>query len=79
MLVLPCKENDYKPPVRSFTLRRKGRVKGVRLIDRADLVRYIREHVEPAWQPLNDQRASPSVCRQKTEQALSWPRSARNV
>ena len=56
ILVLPCKENDYKPPVRSFTLRRKGHVKGVRLIDRADLVRYIREHVEPAWHPLIEKR-----------------------
>jgi hypothetical protein len=46
LLVLPCKENDFKPPVRSFSLRRKGRAKGVRLVDRADLVRYIREHVE---------------------------------
>lgn len=50
LLVLPCRENDFKPPVRSFTLRRKGRAKGVRLIDRGDLVRYIREHVEPQFE-----------------------------
>lgn len=49
LLVLPCTENDYKPPVRSFSLRRKGRAKGVRLVDRADLIRYIREHVEPSF------------------------------
>ena len=51
LLVLPCRENDFKPPVRSFTLRRKGRARGVRLIDRADLVRYIRERVEPGFNP----------------------------
>jgi hypothetical protein len=45
LLVLPCLENDFKPPVRSFTLRQKGRARGVRLVDRADLVRYIMEHV----------------------------------
>ena len=42
-LVSPSKNNDFKPPVRSFVLRRKGTTRGIRLIDRADLVRYIRE------------------------------------
>ena len=53
LLVLPCKENDFKPPVRSFSLRRKGRARGVRLVDRADLVRYIREHVESGFKQRN--------------------------
>lgn len=48
-LVLPCEQNGFKPPVRSFTLRRKGCARGVRLVDRADLIRYIREHVEPGF------------------------------
>jgi hypothetical protein len=51
MLVLPSKENNFKPPVKSFTLRKRGQQKGVRLIDRADLIRYIHEHVEPTYEP----------------------------
>jgi len=47
-LVLPCEQNGFKPAVRSFTLRRQGCARGVRLVDRADLIRYIREHLEPA-------------------------------
>lgn len=31
-LVLPCPQNDHKPPVRSVVLRQRGAVKGVRLI-----------------------------------------------
>jgi hypothetical protein len=48
-LILPNQGNDFKPPVRSFCRRRKGRARGVRLIDRADLLRYIRQHVEPSY------------------------------
>jgi hypothetical protein len=48
-LILPNPGNDFKPPVRSFCLRRKGRARGVRLIDKADLLRYIRQHVEPTY------------------------------
>jgi hypothetical protein len=48
VLILPCKENGFKPPVRSFSLRQKGRTTGIRLIDRADLVRYVRGHVASA-------------------------------
>ncbi len=42
-LVIPSKSNDFKPPVRSFVLRKRGAARGIRLIDRADLIRYIRE------------------------------------
>ena len=42
-LVSPCKQNNFKPLVRSFVLRKKGAARGIRLIDRADLVRYLRE------------------------------------
>ena len=48
-LVLPCKENDFRPPVRSSTLRRRGTTKGVRLVDFQSLVNYINAHVEPAF------------------------------
>src|ERR1700758_3546741 len=47
LLVLPCRENDYRPPVRSCTLRRKGTTKGVRLIDLQSLLNYVNAHVEP--------------------------------
>ncbi len=47
LLVLPCRENDYRPHVRSCTLRRKGTTKGVRLIDLQSLLDYINAHVEP--------------------------------
>jgi hypothetical protein len=48
-LVWPCRENDFRPPVRSCTLRRKGTSKGVRLIDFQGLVDYINSNVEPAY------------------------------
>ena len=47
LLVLPCREKGYRPPVRSCTLRRKGTTKGVRLIELQSLLDYINAHVEP--------------------------------
>jgi len=46
LLILLCGYNGNKPPVRSFVLRKKGAKTGVRLVDAADLFRYIREHPE---------------------------------
>jgi hypothetical protein len=47
-LILPCKENDYSPPVASFVLkRRKTSRAGVRLIDLASLEAYISQHPQP--------------------------------
>ena len=40
-LVLPTPRNDFKPPVRSFCLRKKGARTGIRLIDFASLRAYI--------------------------------------
>ncbi len=40
-LVLPCAANDFKPPVRSVVLRKKGKARGIRLIDCASLMAYI--------------------------------------
>jgi hypothetical protein len=40
-LVLPCAANDFKPPVRSVVLRKKGKARGIRLIDYASLMAYI--------------------------------------
>ena len=31
-LILPCEQNDWKPPVKSVCLRQRGAVKGTRLI-----------------------------------------------
>lgn len=50
LLVLPCKENGFRPPVRSCSLRRRGNVKGVRLIDFQSLLDYINSHVEPRFE-----------------------------
>ena len=42
-LILPTKDNGYKPPVRSVVLRKRGAVRGVRLIFLDSLIAYIRE------------------------------------
>lgn len=47
-LILPNEQNGYKPPVRSFVLRRKGASTGVRLIDAESLFNYIRQHEQGA-------------------------------
>jgi hypothetical protein len=47
-LILPTPRNDFKPPVRSFVLRRKGSRTGIRLIDFASLKNFILAHVETA-------------------------------
>ena len=46
-LILPCKTNNYRPPVRSCVLRKRGARTGVRLIDIASLREYIRRNQEP--------------------------------
>jgi len=40
-LVLPCKENDYKPPVESKVLRNRGTIRGTRLIVFDSLMEYL--------------------------------------
>jgi hypothetical protein len=42
-LVLPCKENDYKPPVESKVLRSRGTIRGTRLIVFDSLINYLRQ------------------------------------
>lgn len=46
-LILPTARNKNKPPVHSFCLRQHGAKTGIRLIDYASLVDYIRKHPEP--------------------------------
>jgi hypothetical protein len=48
-LVLPCKENAFRPPVRSIVLRRRGAKTGVRLIDLSSLRAYLDTNVEPTY------------------------------
>lgn len=50
-LIIPCPENDYRPPVRSVVLRKRGARTGVRLIDIESLRSYLNRNVEPAYQP----------------------------
>lgn len=45
-LVLPCVENEFKPLVRSFVLRKRGQRTGIRLIDFESLVTHIRSQGE---------------------------------
>jgi hypothetical protein len=40
-LVLPCKENDYKPPVESKSVRNRGSIRGTRLIVFDSLMEYL--------------------------------------
>lgn len=42
-LILPTAANGYRPPVRSYSLRRPGQIRGIRLISLPDLVRHIEE------------------------------------
>jgi hypothetical protein len=59
VLILPSDENNYRPPVRSAVLRRKGARTGVRLINVQSLREFIQRQEElnqaaepaPATQP----------------------------
>jgi hypothetical protein len=43
-LILPNKRNDFRPPVKSISLRKTGQVRGSRLIVRESLLEYLRAH-----------------------------------
>jgi hypothetical protein len=47
-LILPTQENNFKPPVKSFVLRKKGARTGIRLIGFQSLREYIYSHAERA-------------------------------
>ena len=40
-LILPCAANNWKPPVRSFPLRKRGAQRGIRLIVWSSLKSYL--------------------------------------
>lgn len=43
LLILPCRENSWRPPVKSIMIKRKGARRGVRLVEIASLRAYIHE------------------------------------
>lgn len=51
ILILPCRENGWRPPVKSIVLRRTRARKGVRLIDVASLREYILQNAQAESAP----------------------------
>jgi hypothetical protein len=41
-LILPCTANDFRPPVKSISLRKRGQTKAVRLVVYDSLMTYLR-------------------------------------
>jgi hypothetical protein len=41
-LILPCATNGNRPPVKSVVLRRRGCLRGIRLVDAQSLIGYLR-------------------------------------
>ena len=50
-LILPTAANGFRPPVKSFVLRRNGARTGIRIISYASLVSYILDHEDRGGQP----------------------------
>lgn len=44
-LILPCEINKFKPPVKSVSLRNRGQVRGVRLINFDSLLQFLSSQV----------------------------------
>ncbi len=40
--MLPCKENEYKPPVRSVSIRQRGQKFALRLVFFDSLIEYLK-------------------------------------
>ncbi len=51
-LILPSESNNYKPPVKSVSLRKPGQIKGTRLIVLKSLLDYLRDEVEAFQQSI---------------------------
>lgn len=47
-LTLPTKANDYRPPVKSVSIRKRGALRGVRLIPTDALLGYLRDQISLA-------------------------------
>jgi hypothetical protein len=50
-LVLPCRQNNFRPPVRSYCLRQRGSKTGIRLVSFDSLINYILQHEQQPGQP----------------------------
>jgi hypothetical protein len=53
-LTVPCSRNGFRPVVRSYQLRRKGAVRGIRLFHLHDLFEYIEKHAVTARSQENE-------------------------
>jgi len=51
-LLTPTEENDYKPPVKSVSLRKRGQIKGTRLVVYQSLIDYLYGQVNQFQQSL---------------------------
>ncbi len=60
-LILPCRENSWRPPVKSIVLRRKRARKGVRLIEIASLRAYILAQFQANSENRDQQPAQGSI------------------
>ena len=49
-LILPCEQNEFKPPVKSVCLRQRGAIKGTRLIVLDSLLDYLYSQMEEVQQ-----------------------------
>ena len=47
-LVLSCPVNNYRPPVRSVLLKKRGAVRGIRLIDYDSLMKHLNDLADNA-------------------------------
>jgi hypothetical protein len=56
-LILPSESNNYKPPVKSVSLRKPGQIKGTRLIVLQSLLDYLRDEVEAFQQSIGKEVA----------------------
>ena len=45
-LILPCSQNEFKPPVKSVCLRQRGAIKGTRLIVLDSLLNFLYSQIE---------------------------------
>ena len=45
-LVLPCAANDFRPPVKSISLRKRGQTKAVRLVVYDSLMAYLHSFLQ---------------------------------
>jgi hypothetical protein len=53
-LILPTAENSYRPPVQSICLRKRGKLKGCRLISYDSLMNYLKSFLTKDGSSTND-------------------------